>query len=118
MRQNGGCYWHSRAAIASEPATHRLPPARQSLHLDRIGTAMTDTETTARRRAPDIPLHGPEGFEGMRRPGRLTAEALDLLAEHVKPGVTTDALDKLILEFGMDHGAYPACLYYRGYSKT
>jgi methionyl aminopeptidase len=80
---------------------------------------MTELDTLAtRRRAPDVPLHGPEAFEGMRRAGQLTAQALDLLVEHVKPGVTTDYLDKLIFDFGMDHGAYPACLFYRGYNKT
>jgi methionyl aminopeptidase len=33
-----------------------------------------------------IRLHKPEDFEGMRRAGRLAAEALDLLVPHVKPG--------------------------------
>ena len=42
------------------------------------------------RRSPGvIPLHGEAGFAGMRKAGRLTAEALDLLADHAKPGVTT-----------------------------
>jgi methionyl aminopeptidase len=35
----------------------------------------------------------------------------------VQPGVTTEALDRLIFEFAMDHGAYPAPLMYRGYRK-
>ncbi len=34
-------------------------------------------------------------IEGMRVAGRLTAEVLDMLAPHVKPGVTTEQLDKL-----------------------
>jgi methionyl aminopeptidase len=71
-----------------------------------------------RRRATEAPLHGPEAFEGMRRAGRLTAEALDLLVEHVRPGVTTDFLDRVVAEFALDHGAYSACLLYRGYPKT
>jgi methionyl aminopeptidase len=69
------------------------------------------------RRSGEIKLHGPEAFEGMRRAGRLTAEALDLLVPQVVPGVTTEALDRLIFEFAMDHGAYPAPLMYRGYRK-
>ncbi|WP_112664508.1 type I methionyl aminopeptidase [Microvirga flavescens] len=79
---------------------------------------MTELETAGRTRLPQIPLHGPEAFEGMRRAGRLAAEGLDLLVDHVRPGVSTDFLDKLIFEFAMDNGAYPACLYYRGYNKT
>jgi methionyl aminopeptidase len=80
---------------------------------------MTQDQTTLdRRRATEAPLHGPEAFEGMRRAGRLTAEALDLLVEHVRPGVTTEFLDRLVFDFAMDHGAYPAPLLYRGYPKS
>lgn len=77
-----------------------------------------DTAQLERRRHGEAPLHGPEAFEGMRRAGRLTAEGLDLMVEHVKPGVTTDFLDKLAFEFAMDHGAYPATLHYRGYTRS
>src|SRR5690606_31458532 len=47
-----------------------------------------------------------------------TAEALDMLVEHVQPGVTTAALDRLAYEFGRDHGALPATLYYKGYRHS
>jgi methionyl aminopeptidase len=77
-----------------------------------------DTAQLERRRHAEAPIHGPEAFEAMRRAGRLTAEGLDLLAEHVKPGVTTEFLDKLAFEFAMDHGGYPATLNYRGYTKS
>ena len=63
-------------------------------------------------------VHGPEAFEGMRAAGRLAAECLDMLTPHVKPGVATADLDRLAREFTLDHGALPACLYYRGYSHT
>lgn len=80
--------------------------------------SFVDADTAPLRKTGAIKLHGPEGFEGMRKAGRLVAEALDYLGEKVEPGVTTEALDKLAFEFGMDHGALPACLNYRGYSKT
>jgi methionyl aminopeptidase len=79
---------------------------------------MTDTDVMERKRASEIPLHGPPAFDAMRRVGRLTAECLDMLAEHAHPGVTTDELDRLAFAFIRDHGAYPACLHYRGYTKT
>jgi methionyl aminopeptidase len=69
-------------------------------------------------RETKIKLHGPEAFEGMRRAGRLAAEALDMLTEHVRPGVTTEHLDDLFVEFTLDHGAIPACLNYRGFPKS
>lgn len=68
-----------------------------------------------RRKTGEIKLHGPEGFAGMRRAGRLVAEALDMLHAHVRPGVTTAAIDRLVFEFAADHGVMPATLGYRGY---
>lgn len=67
------------------------------------------------RKTGHIKLYGPEGFAGMRRAGALTANCLDAVAEMVKPGVTTAEIDKLVFDFAMDHGAYPATLMYRGY---
>src|SRR5436305_9777310 len=72
----------------------------------------------ARPTASTVPVYGPEGFEGMRRAGRLAAEVLDLLAPKVAPGVTTVALDALAYEYVRDHQAIPACLGYRGYRHT
>jgi methionyl aminopeptidase len=65
-----------------------------------------------------VALHGKEGFEGMRRAGRLAAEVLDLLVPEVEPGVTTAHLDKLAYEYVAAHGALSACLGYRGYRHT
>jgi methionyl aminopeptidase len=65
-----------------------------------------------------IRLHGPESFAGMRVAGRLAAAALDMLVPHVRPGVTTEDLDDLVLEFALDHGAIPAPLNYRGFPKA
>jgi methionyl aminopeptidase len=76
-----------------------------------------DATTAPLRKTGAIKLHSPADFAGMRKAGQLTAEALDLLIDHVKPGVTTDALDRLIFEFAMDHDAYPASFLYRGYTR-
>ena len=54
----------------------------------------------------------------MRKAGRLAAECLDMLVGEIKPGVTTEHIDRLVFEFGMDHGAMPATLMYRGYRKA
>jgi methionyl aminopeptidase len=59
--------------------------------------------------------HGPEGFEGMRRAGKLAASCLDMLTKEVAPGVETQKLDDLAYEFIRDHGAVSATIGYRGY---
>jgi methionyl aminopeptidase len=42
-----------------------------------------------------ITIKDPEGIAGMRTAGRLAAELLDYLAPFVKPGITTNELDRL-----------------------
>jgi methionyl aminopeptidase len=85
------------------------------------GAAMityVEAETKSRRTSGVIPIHGEAGFNGMRKAGQLTAEALDLLVDAVKPGVTTAALDRLAYEFARDHDAIPATLFYKGYRHS
>jgi len=65
-----------------------------------------------------IKLYGEDGFDGMRKASRLTASCLDELAGMVVPGVTTQQIDDFVFKFGMDHGAAPATLNYRGYTKS
>ncbi len=65
-----------------------------------------------------IRLHGPQAFEGMRRAGLLVAQALDIVAGMVRPGVTTDAIDEIVFDFAMQNNAVPATLNYRGYPKS
>ena len=66
----------------------------------------------------DIKIHTPEEFEKMRIAGRLGAEVLDMIGEHVVPGVTTNEIDRICHEFILDNGAIPAPLGYRGYPKS
>jgi len=77
-----------------------------------------DAATAPLRKTGQIKLHGPEAFDGMRRAGRLVAECLDMLVPEIGPGVTTDRIDRLVFTFAMDHGALPATLMYRGYTKS
>ncbi|MBZ6377444.1 type I methionyl aminopeptidase [Pacificimonas flava] len=65
-----------------------------------------------------IRLYGPAAFEGMRRAGRLAAEALDMIAPHVVPGAVTRDLDDMIYDFVKARGAVPATIFYRGYSHS
>jgi methionyl aminopeptidase len=73
---------------------------------------------TGERRDPRITIHDADGFEGMRRAGRLGAETLDFITPHVKPGVTTEELDRLCHDFIVSDGAIPAPLGYRGFPKS
>jgi methionyl aminopeptidase len=65
-----------------------------------------------------IMIHTPEDFAGMRAAGQLAAQTLDMIARHVRPGVSTATLDKLCHNFIVGHGATAAPLGYRGYPKS
>lgn len=78
----------------------------------------TITGNEAVLRDGTIKLHGPEGFEGMRKAGRLAAEILDAMVDVVKPGVTTGEIDDIVRQMTLDGGAVPATLGYRGYAHS
>jgi len=75
-------------------------------------------EDRAEPRSHVIKLHGSEGFEGMRRAGRLAAEILDALVPQVVPGITTDEIDAIVQRITLEAGGVPATLGYRGYTKS
>ncbi|MFL6178728.1 MAG: type I methionyl aminopeptidase [Actinomycetes bacterium] len=60
----------------------------------------------------------PDTIERMRVAGRLAGQALNEVARHIAPGVTTDELDRVGHDFLCDHGAYPSTLGYKGFPKS
>lgn len=66
-----------------------------------------------------IIIKSPEEMDKMRVAGRLAAEVLEMIEEHVKPGVTTDELDKICHDYIVnEQQAVPAPLNYRGFPKS
>ena len=59
-----------------------------------------------------------EAFEKTKVAGSIAAGALDEVNKIIKPGVTTEQIDKLCYEYINDHGAYSAPLFYRGFPKS
>ena len=77
-----------------------------------------EADVAPSRNTGQIRLYGEEAFEGMRQACALTARCLDELVALVKPGTQTAEIDRFVFQFGMDHGAIPATLNYRGYTKS
>ncbi|MEW6542052.1 MAG: type I methionyl aminopeptidase [Nitrospirota bacterium] len=65
-----------------------------------------------------IVLKTPEEIEVMARASKLVAETLEALKRQVRPGVTTDELDRFAEEFIRSRGGTPAFKGYRSYPKT
>ena len=66
-----------------------------------------------------VTIKTPEEQEKMRVAGRLAADVLDMIGPHVKPGVSTDQLDRICHDFIVnEQKAIPAPLNYRGFPKS
>ncbi|WP_429930259.1 type I methionyl aminopeptidase [Agrobacterium vitis] len=77
-----------------------------------------DAATAPLKNTGAIRLYGADAFEAMRKACQVTARCLDALAPMVKPGVTTNEIDRFVFDFGMDNGVLPATLNYRGYRHS
>ncbi len=62
-----------------------------------------------------IRIHEEADLDGMRRAGRLAAEILDRMIDHVVPGITTGRLDEIITSMIETAGAKSATIGYKGY---
>ena len=59
-----------------------------------------------------------EKFEKMRIAGKVASKTLDMITDHIKPGITTEKIDRMCYEFIKDNGGHSAPLFYRGYKKS
>jgi methionyl aminopeptidase len=66
-----------------------------------------------------VTIKTPEEIEKMRVAGRLAADVLVMIAPHVRPGVTTEELDRLCHDYIVnEQDAIPAPLNYHGFPKS
>ena len=70
------------------------------------------------RVARTVFLRGKEEIDAIRAAARLVAQTLAMLAQEVRPGVTTASLDQLAETFIREHGARPAFKGYRGFPAS
>lgn len=99
----------------------RLRPGRVSPRL-RVPDHIPTPPYAASGRLPEfskeIQVHDSDGIARMRTSGRLAAEVLNYAGTLVKPGVTTDEIDKAVHEMIIEAGAYPSPLGYGGFPKS
>ncbi|XZE43954.1 type I methionyl aminopeptidase [Pirellulaceae bacterium SH467] len=56
--------------------------------------------------------------DGMRRAGEFNAQLMDYVRPFVKPGISTEEIDRLVHEYTIRHKHQPATLGYLGYTKS
>lgn len=57
-------------------------------------------------------------IEGIRRCGKLALMILDEVEKIIRPGITTEDINRLVHQLTLDAGAYPAPLNYKGFPKS
>ncbi len=65
-----------------------------------------------------ITIKSKSEVEKMRLAGKITGDALKMLEQHIKPGVSTEELDKLAHKYFTSKGATPSFLNYAGFPKS
>ncbi len=59
-----------------------------------------------------------EYIESMEATCDLAKKTLQMVAENIRIGITTDQINSWVHEFTLDHGAIPATLNYKGFPKS
>ena len=59
-----------------------------------------------------------EDFTKLKKAGEITAQALDFVTDKIKPGITTNAIDKIVSDFLKSKQATSAPLFYKGFPKS
>jgi methionyl aminopeptidase len=65
-----------------------------------------------------IDVYDEEAIDRIRESGRIAAAAIDAVGDAIRPGVTTDELDRIGHDFLIANDAYPSTLGYRGFPKS
>lgn len=65
-----------------------------------------------------ITIKSKSEIEKMRVAGKITGDTLKVIENHIRPGVSTEQLDKIARDYIVSRGATPSCLHYEGYPKS
>ena len=60
----------------------------------------------------------PDEFKKLRNAGKISSQCLDFISDKIKPGVKTQDIDDLCVNFLKKHNAISAPLFYRGFPKS
>ena len=102
VRRNDPCPCGSGRKYKKCCLARRQGPDRKTLYLERYR----------------IRLKEPADVERIRRAGRLVLETLDLVEAHLRAGIATEEINRLVHEFTLENGGTPAPLHYHGFPKS
>eukprot|EP00882_Tetradesmus_deserticola_P013224 GHRQ01014021.1.p1 GENE.GHRQ01014021.1~~GHRQ01014021.1.p1 ORF type:complete len:383 (+),score=166.99 GHRQ01014021.1:1308-2456(+) len=99
----------------------RIGPTRQvPEHIQRPDYAVTGIATAEQesKQQRAVAIRSAEEAAGIRRACRVGREVLDAAAAVVRPGITTDEIDRVVHDAMVEAGAYPSPLNYYNFPKS
>jgi methionyl aminopeptidase len=63
-------------------------------------------------------IKSPEQIDGIRESGKVNTAVLDYIADHIRPGMSTEEIDRMVYEKTKELGGIPAPLNYQGFPKS
>lgn len=109
-----------RSAAGSKAPKGRLTPGYVAPQL-RVPAHIERPDYVGKKDAIEG-LHGDvydaEGIAKIRAAGRLAAEAMNLVEQYIRPGISTAELDRIGHEFIISQDAWPSTLGYKEFPKA
>lgn len=84
-------------------------------HINRPEYASTGVPSSTRSSCKKVTV---DQIERMRKAGKIARDVLDTVLAHVRPGITTDELDRIAHIRTVELDAYPSPLNYMGFPKS
>lgn len=104
-------------AVYPLSAYRKVPP-----HINRPDYADDDggvpRSEQVRRGKLEVDVATPEHIAKVTKVCRLAREVLDIAAAAVRPGITTDEIDRIVHEAAVERNSYPSPLNYYGFPKS
>ncbi|MEW5297135.1 MAG: hypothetical protein WDW38_005957 [Sanguina aurantia] len=104
-------------ALRPHPVSSRRAVPSHIVHPDYAVTGVPISEEESRQQQSVIPRSGAD-LEGLRRACRVGREVLDVAHAAIRPGITTDEIDRIVHEATIERGAYPSPLNYYNFPKS
>ena len=105
------CHKPLEGRVLQGAVSHRQPVPDHIARPSYADTGVVQRWSESRVKTPEI-------IERMRHAGAVAAEVLRLAGEMVRPGITTDAIDRYVHQLCIERNSYPSPLNYSGYPKS
>jgi methionyl aminopeptidase len=113
------CAWDTRSQVRDARVDCVAKKGRALYHEVPVANNALSTPRTPMLRQTQISLKTPEEQQKLRVAGAMAADVLDMIGEHVAPGVSTDQLDRICNDYIVNvQKTVPANVGYRGFPKT